>query len=118
MRIRAASPDDALQVAGVHVRSWQVAYRGLLPDEYLDGLRPEDRAHHYTFGDQNPESPLTFVALDDVIRGFVTVGRAADPDGLTGEISALYVDPPFWGLGIGGLLLAHAHTRLRSQGFT
>jgi GNAT superfamily N-acetyltransferase len=36
-------------VACVHVRSWQAAYRGLLPDEYLDGLRAEDRANRYTF---------------------------------------------------------------------
>ena len=30
-------------MVGVHVRSWQVAYRGLFPDDYLDGLRAEDR---------------------------------------------------------------------------
>ena len=34
-----ATPEDALEVAGVHVRAWQSAYRGLLPDEHLDGLR-------------------------------------------------------------------------------
>jgi hypothetical protein len=41
--VRPARPDDALPVAGVHVRSWQAAYRGLLPDDYLDGLRAEER---------------------------------------------------------------------------
>lgn len=29
--IRPAKSDDALEVARVHVRSWQAAYRGLLP---------------------------------------------------------------------------------------
>ena len=43
LTVRRATPEDAAGVAGVHVRSWQVAYRGLLPDDYLDGLRPEDR---------------------------------------------------------------------------
>ena len=28
-----------MEVARVHVRSWQAGYRGLLPDAYLDGLR-------------------------------------------------------------------------------
>jgi hypothetical protein len=39
MFLRRAEPADAMEVARVHVRSWQVAYRGLLPDAYLDGLR-------------------------------------------------------------------------------
>jgi hypothetical protein len=34
-------------VALVHVRAWQVGYRNLLPDEYLDGLWPEERARRY-----------------------------------------------------------------------
>ena len=36
--IRAARVEDAAQIAAVHVRSWQSAYRGLLPQAYLDGL--------------------------------------------------------------------------------
>jgi hypothetical protein len=47
--LRAARPADAPLVADVHVRAWQVAYRGLLPEEYLDRIRPEDRASRYTF---------------------------------------------------------------------
>lgn len=38
-----------MAVARVHVRSWQVAYRGLIPDGYLDRLCPEDRAVRYDF---------------------------------------------------------------------
>jgi hypothetical protein len=49
MTVREAHPQDAAEVAGVHVRSWEVAYQGLFPDDYLDGLRPEDRMAHYTF---------------------------------------------------------------------
>jgi hypothetical protein len=43
LSVRAATPDDAAAVAGVHVRSWQAAYRGLIADAYLDGLNPDDR---------------------------------------------------------------------------
>ena len=52
VQFRLAVPGDEQAVAVVHVRSWQVAYRGLMPDEYLDGLRPQDRADRYTFADQ------------------------------------------------------------------
>ena len=38
MIVRAAVASDAAAVARVHARSWRVAYRGLVPDAYLDGL--------------------------------------------------------------------------------
>lgn len=97
--LREARPDDAAAVAGVHVRSWQAAYRGLLPDEYLDGLRAENRARRYTFHLVGPEHPATTVALAaGRLCGFVTTGPArGGAETNQGEIYALYVDPDAWG---------------------
>jgi len=117
--IRGAKPEDALGVAVVHVRAWQVGYRGLMPDGYLDGLRPEDRAAKYTFGDTRPERPATIVAVDDSekICGFAATGPARDADAArAGELMALNVDPDVWGHGIGRLLIAEARERLRARG--
>ncbi len=36
--IRRATPDDAKAIADVHGRSWQAAYRGLLPDEVIEQM--------------------------------------------------------------------------------
>ncbi len=36
--------EDAPRVGEVHVRAWQATYRSVMPDDYLDGLRAEDRA--------------------------------------------------------------------------
>lgn len=36
--VRPAGPGDALGLALVHVRAWQAAYPGLMPQQYLDGL--------------------------------------------------------------------------------
>ena len=118
--MREAQPQDAAEVAGVNVRSWQVAYRGLFPDDYLDGLRAEDRMAHYTFGDGRPGSPATLVAvIDATICGFVATGPARDEDAAdAGEVYAIYVDPQAWGRGIGRSLIAEARTRLSRQGFT
>jgi hypothetical protein len=41
--VRRAEPQDAPAVARVHVASWRQAYRGLLPQEYLDSLSIEAR---------------------------------------------------------------------------
>jgi GNAT superfamily N-acetyltransferase len=120
MLLRAATPDDAREVANVHVHSWQIAYRGLMPDEYLDALRPEARAQRYTFGSSDPLQPATIVAVDDgQIRGFATTGPALNADERPrGELYALYVDPPSWRCGVGRALIAAAREHLRSQGFT
>ena len=48
MDIRSARIEDAPQIAHVHVRSWQGAYRGLLPEAYLDSLDPVQRASTWT----------------------------------------------------------------------
>lgn len=43
VELRVATVEDANAVATVHVRSWQSAYRGLIPDAYLDALSVERR---------------------------------------------------------------------------
>lgn len=120
MLLRPAEPADAMAVAIVHVRAWQVAYRDLLPAAYLAGLNPEDRASRYTFGGTDPRKPMTTVAVDDggTVRGFVTTCAARDDDvpGY-GEIAAIHVDPDYWGRGAGQALLVSARAYLLDTGF-
>ena len=119
MLLRTAQPADAIAVADVHVRAWQEAYRGLLFDEYLDGLQVEEWAQGYRFGDVDATKPSTVLALDrDAIYGFATIGPSADEDRHgTGELLALYVDPDRRGLGVGRALIEEARARLARQGF-
>jgi GNAT superfamily N-acetyltransferase len=119
MLLREAEPGDALGVAQVHVRAWQLAYRGLLPDEYLDSLRPEDWAARYTLGSAHGTLPRTVVALEnDFICGFATTAPAYTAVALhTGELCALYVDPAHWGRGVGVKLIKAARAQLAEQGF-
>src|SRR5215467_934223 len=119
MLLRPAEPADAMSVAHVHVRSWQSVYRGLLPDEYLDQLRPEDRAARYDFATRDPQRPQTIVAVEaGAIRGFATTAPSRDADlAEYGELGALYVDPDYWGRGIGMALVSAARDRLVALGF-
>lgn len=108
-----------MAVARVHVRSWQAAYRGLIPDDYLDRLRPEDRAPRYDFSHVDPLKPHTTVAVEGTeICGFVTVAASEDANFKDhGELCALYVDPDYWGLGFGRALVRAGRERLQTQGF-
>jgi GNAT superfamily N-acetyltransferase len=120
MNLRPALPEDAMAVARVHVRAWQVAYRALMPEDYLAGLRPEERAQRYDFGTLDPRGPRTVVAVEaDTILGFATISPARDEDATgQGELCALYVEPDCWGRGVGRALASGVRSDLCRLGFT
>lgn len=111
-----------MAVAGVHVRSWQAAYRNILPEDYLNQLRPEDRAAKYDFATRDPLKPHTIVAVEQqtsaAVCGFATTMPVTDSDmpGY-GELCALYVDPQHWGHGLGVVLVSAARTQMFEHGF-
>jgi ribosomal protein S18 acetylase RimI-like enzyme len=75
--LRDARRGDEMAVAGVHVRSWQEAYRGLMPGEFLDALEPGDRARTYEFeGGSGAPTTVVAVALADGVGG---AGDGDDP---------------------------------------
>ena len=43
IKIRVAQAGDEPAIAKVHIQSWQEAYKGLIPQDYLDQLSSELR---------------------------------------------------------------------------
>ena len=121
MRIRRATTGDAAAVASVQVRSWQAAYRGLMPDEVLDGLSVDQRAHVWRpLVEAGEPGEGVLVAETDVgVVGFAHVcpARDADAEAGTGEVSAIYLLPEVWGTGHGRALMDAALRRLREDGY-
>jgi len=101
-------------VARVQVRSWQWAYRGLIAQDYLDGLEPETWSGRYTFGRVGIGLPYTLVAVDgSAICGLAITGLCRDEDlPNCGELMAIYVDPAHVGTGVGRILITAARERL------
>ena len=122
MRIREAALSDARAIAEIHVRAWQAAYRGQLPDDYLDDLSVEDRLGQHEWTIRNPrETWRLWVAEDDgAVVGFAVTGPGEDVDAdeRTGEVYAIYLEPGRIGTGLGSRLFAHAVDDLRDRGFT
>lgn len=112
-RVRFAGVADAVSLADLHIRSWQVAYRHILPAGYLDGLDREDRTTFW----QNfiGEGRLVLVLDVGETVGFCFPTKANEAD--WGEISSIYVHPEHWGKGYGSLLLAAGEDELRDMGF-
>jgi L-amino acid N-acyltransferase YncA len=119
--IRDATPADARAIATVHVRSWQAAYRGELPDAYLDGLSIDDRHARWVERLAEPEANArTLVAEEDGrVMGFASLGPSRDEDvpAGTGEVYAIYLLPEWFGRGVGRQLFARANERLRDLGY-
>ncbi len=105
-------------MASLHVRAWQAAYRGLMPQAYLDGLVITEWADVWRQRLSRPDADPVLVAIaDDRLAGFVSYGR--DRDGRSGgELYALNVDPDSWGGGVGAALLSAAQQELAALGHT
>lgn len=121
MRIRRAAPADAPAIADVHVRSWKATFPGLLPQDYLDGLRPADRLPQWQAALSSVSWPVVLVAEEDgAVRGFAAVSPSRDPDAdpaRVGELCTIYLAPEAVGEGRGGRLLEAALSELESAGF-
>ena len=117
--IRDATPADAHAIATVHVVSWQVAYRGLIPDHVLDGLSVADRAGIWAerLAIRLPRTRTQLVVEGAAVLGFASSGPARDiDDPAEGELYAFYLHPDAWGRGLGALLHAGVVGRLRTVG--
>lgn len=118
--IRQAVEDDANGVATVHVTSWQTAYRGLIPDAWLDQLSLGDRAERWRQLLSNPVDGRTIVAeRDGQILGWASFGPGRDPEqGDEGELWGLYVLPSVASTGVGHALITAAESALLDEGFS
>lgn len=120
--IRLAQPQDAAAVARVHVRSWQQAYRELMPADYLNSLDATlERRTEYWSAAITQGQPQVFVALAaEQVVGWIAVDQSRDPDakpGSSGEIQALYVLAEHWDKGLGRALWLKSREHLLDRAF-
>jgi ribosomal protein S18 acetylase RimI-like enzyme len=112
--IRRATVEDARGIAELHTRTWQAAYRHILPAADLDALDVGEREERWRQNLARPEVPTFVVEEDGAFVGFVTVGPSRDPD-CDGELYGIYVAPEAWGSGAGAALTAAALGELHAR---
>lgn len=120
--VRAAAFADAAAMGRVHVLSWQAAYPGLIPQDYLDSLDIDRRAEHWrrALSSSREQAPLLVAVAGDDVVGFAGFGPARDGGSDVTTVGQLYgidVRPDRWGLGVGGALLAAVHAGLVDLGY-
>ena len=112
--IRLATPSDVPEIARIHVQTWQAAYRGHMPDAYLDALAPSQRVPLWTRAVVDPTVVVLVAVVEETaeatLAGFCSLGAARDDDATSqvGEVTAIYVEPRRWRSGVGADLMAAA----------
>jgi ribosomal protein S18 acetylase RimI-like enzyme len=120
LNIRRAQVADAPTLAQIHVDAWQAAYRGIVPDSFLQKFTYQKReaAFRQALADNLEETYL--VEDEHVALGILTIGACRDDDldvNSTGEIWGIYLAPAHWRRGIGTWLVHEAERMLQARGY-
>lgn len=117
--IAAASVEDAAAVAHIHVATWQAAYRGIFPAEYLAGLTVAPREAYWREAIAIGTPQVLVARRNAEVVGWIAFGAGRDPDATVqdAEVWALYVQPQAWATGAGKALWSQARARLVAAGF-
>ena len=117
MLIEAAALEDCRAIAEVHVASWQQAYAGIVPHEYLASLSVPAREASWQEAVRAGTPAVLVARQEDKVVGFVALGPSRDEDAAArcGEIWALYVLSSAWSTGAGRSLWLAALEELRRR---
>jgi ribosomal protein S18 acetylase RimI-like enzyme len=119
--LRLATVADARGIAQVRVQTWQVAYRDILPTQFLDELSVDtsERRFREVLNAPPPDRRTWVADSDGQVVGFVSFGAMRDQPATleSGEVYAIYVLADCWDRGIGRLLLDTAARELSALGY-
>ena len=118
--VRPAAPRDAKAIAEIHVATWQAAYQGLIPDDFLKAMSFEKRQSYWKEAIEYSDPQILVASEADKVIGFVGFDRSRDPGtkSSVGEIWAMYVIPSHWRNGVGLALWDGARDGLKEEGCT
>jgi ribosomal protein S18 acetylase RimI-like enzyme len=124
MLIRYATVADAQAIADVHVKAWQKAYRGLIPNKVLDNLSVTARQRRWQERLQQESTRIFVLVEQDQVQGFLCLGPSRDDDvyqqdeqEALAEIQFMFILPCHWGRGYGSQLLEAGLGELKRQGY-
>ncbi|MFE2048676.1 GNAT family N-acetyltransferase [Streptomyces sp. NPDC059459] len=112
---------DCDRVSEIRVQGWRTAYRGLMPQRYLDELDvARDARRRRDLFTRAPDGVVNLVAEDDggEVVGWACHGPYRDGELRTedAELYALYVDAGRFGTGVGQTLLRETVRRCATAG--
>ena len=123
VNVRAAADSDASSIAGLHVRSFQSAYSGLIPENRLRTLDVSARSGIWASRIAGAHDLARYILIAEVTErlvGFIYYGPSPDADDdptEVGHVFSIHVDPAVTARGTGTNLIGHAVTSMARTGF-
>ena len=117
LTFRNLTAEDADAVAALMTATWRSAYRGILPDAYLDERLADEKLAHWRrkLAALEPDDIVLGLEGEDGLEGFIAVWPDATLiDG--GFIDNLHARTDRWRRGIGRALMAGAAERMLAAG--
>jgi GNAT superfamily N-acetyltransferase len=119
IEIRRAAEADIPAIAHIINVAWKVAYAGIIPQCYLDGIREEDKVVRLREGLERIQHMRYYVLCENGVPvGAASLHRARNedlPD--AAEFSFFYFLPSVWRRGYGTMLLSHLKRESAEAGF-
>ena len=115
MEIRHLTPaDDRKVISKIYEKSWKYAYKGIIPQDYLDTIPDGQWTPTLDHSQWN-----TLICIEnDIIVGTTSFGKSRlQQFDKWGEIISLYLLPNYMGKGYGKALLESAITELKMRGY-
>lgn len=116
--IRRRERKDCEAIAKLITVCWNDTYRGLVSDDFLDGLykNEENRIKNsYDNFDENDNHQFV-LEVDEKIVGWMNVGDSEEGEEY-GEIHAIYILSEYKGFGYGRKLVEEGINEIKSMGF-
>jgi ribosomal protein S18 acetylase RimI-like enzyme len=119
--IRRALRADAVSVARIHVESWKVAYRGIMPQDVIARTDVAYRTKSWKEQIASRDWPVLLLEKRGVPLAFCQMVPSRDEDDdptRVGHITSLHVLPQLRGRGHGHALMDHVLAEFGRRGFT
>ena len=106
--------DDRLEISNVYEQSWKSAYKGMIPQDYLDSI-PSGR---WAAKVDNPDWHTLVCVEDEKIVGTSSFCESRfDTFPGYGEVISIYLLPEYVGRGHGRQLMEKALSELKQMGY-
>lgn len=115
MEVRYMSPaDDRVEISKIYEESWKFAYRGILPQNYLDSI-----SQGRWVSNLDEQGRKTLVCIDEGRMVGVCSFCKSRLERLQGwgEIISIYLFPEYIGKGYGKILMKTALSELKKRGY-
>lgn len=118
VNIRKATLDDINTISNIYALSWKSAYKGLVPQEYLDELKNTFWVSSFQNWINNNTLTAQLICEDELPVGCIAYGKARDDNFANwGEIKSFYLLPDRFRKGYGKKLLQTAIFDMKTNGY-